>query len=388
MDFKFPTIVKNNIHYFDYGATSFMPQNVIDKWREVNTEIGVSVGRGSSILTKKAEKELNAAEEYFNDFFNINGEYKNIYAKNVTEAINIVALAIEELISVMDMIVIGPFEHHSNYLIWKKIAKKRKALFCEIPVDKQGKIDYSFFDRYKERIKVVSVSAVSNSFGYKIDVKKIADKINEETIFLVDESQVVAHMPIEVEQRISGYFIPSHKMYGPKNIAMACVKSDIIKNMNPVILGGGMVETVGFKTEWLESNKKFNAGTMDISLISAWVEACKFIEKITYKDIEKRNNKYSKIIKETLKESGYEIIEIKDNCVNYIISFIHPNIHAHNINEYLSSKNIIIRSGNLCSQNALRKIESNALNRITLGIGISDADVKILCNELRRIAKC
>lgn len=239
MDFKFPTIVKNNIHYFDYGATSFMPQNVIDKWREVNTEIGVSVGRGSSILTKKAEKELNAAEEYFNDFFNINGEYKNIYAKNVTEAINIVALAIEELISVMDMIVIGPFEHHSNYLIWKKIAKKRKALFCEIPVDKQGKIDYSFFDRYKERIKVVSVSAVSNSFGYKIDVKKIADKINEETIFLVDESQVVAHMPIEVEQRISGYFIPSHKMYGPKNIAMACVKSDIIKNMNPVILGGG-----------------------------------------------------------------------------------------------------------------------------------------------------
>lgn len=149
-----------------------------------------------------------------------------------------------------------------------------------------------------------------------------------------------------------------------------------------------MVETVGFKTEWLESNKKFNAGTMDISLISAWVEACKFIEKITYKDIEKRNNKYSKIIKETLKESGYEIIEIKDNCVNYIISFIHPNIHAHDINEYLSSKNIIIRSGNLCSQNALRKIESNALNRITLGIGISDADVKILCNELRRIAKC
>lgn len=388
MDFKFPTIIKNNIHYFDYGATSFMPHNVMDKWCEMNSEIGVSVGRGSSILTKKAEKELNDDERYFNEFFKINEDYKNIYTKNVTEAINIVALAIEKLIDVMDMIVVGPFEHHSNYLIWKEIAKKRKALFCEIPIDKQGKIDYSFLDRYRERIKVLSVSAVSNSFGYSIDVKKIADKIDEKTIFLVDESQVVAHMPIETEQKISGYFIPSHKMYGPKNIAMACVKKDLINKMNPVILGGGMVETVGYKTEWLENNKKFYAGTMDISLISAWVEACKFIEKIGYKEIEKRNDKYSKIIKETLKDNGYKIIEIKDNCVNHIISFIHPNIHAHDINEYLSSKNIIIRSGNLCSQNALRKIESNALNRITLGLGISDDDVECLCDELRRIAKC
>ena len=53
-----------------------------------------------------------------------------------------------------------------------------------------------------------------------------------------------------------------------------------------------MVESVGFKTEWLEDNKKFYAGTMDIALISAWVEACKFIEKVKYEEIEKRNDKY------------------------------------------------------------------------------------------------
>lgn len=388
MKLEFPTLIKNNIHYFDYGATSFMQQSVMNKWCEINSDIGVFVGRGSSVLTKKAEKELKDDERYFNKFFKINEEYQNIYTKNVTEAINIVALSIEELIDVMDMIVVGPFEHHSNYLIWREIAKKRKALFCEMPINEQGDIDYDFLDRYKERIKVVSVSAVSNSFGYKIDIEKIANKINDKTILLVDESQVVAHMPIEIEQKISGYFIPSHKMYGPKNIAMACVKKSLINKMKPVILGGGMVETVGFKTEWLENNRKFFAGTMDIALISAWVEACKFIEKVKYEEIEKRNDKYSRIIKETLKENEYKIIEIEGNCVNYIISFIHPNIHAHDINEYLSSKNIIIRSGNLCSQNALRKIESNALNRITLGLGVSDDDVKCLCNELRRIVQC
>ena len=388
MSVEFPTLNKNKVSYFDYGATSFMPKSVMDKWNEVNTNIGVFVGRGNSILTRKAEKELKENEIYFRDFFCITGDYENIYVKNVTEAINIVGLAIEHLINTMEMIVVGPFEHHSNYLIWKEIAKRKKALFCEIPIDNQGNIDYTFFDRYKERIKVVSVSAVSNSFGYRINIKKISEKIDEKTIFLVDESQVVAHMPIEANEKISGYFIPSHKMYGPKNIGMACIKKSLIQKMRPIILGGGMVETVGYKTEWLENNRKFFAGTMDIALISAWVEACKFIERITYKRIKEKNEKYSRIIIDTLEKNGYKIVKTKNNCVNYIISFIHPSIHAHDICEYLSSRNIIIRSGNLCSQNALRKIESNALNRITLGLGITDEDVKCLCEELRRIVQC
>ena len=58
MKLEFPNLIKNNIHYFDYGATSFMPQSVMDKWCEINSDIGVFVGRGSSVLTKKAEKEF------------------------------------------------------------------------------------------------------------------------------------------------------------------------------------------------------------------------------------------------------------------------------------------------------------------------------------------
>lgn len=385
---KFPTLNETKVHYFDYGATSFMPYEVMNKWFEINATTGVFVGRGSSILTKRAESELKKSEKYFHDFFNISDEYENIYAKNVTEVINIVALAIEEQINILDMIVVGPFEHHSNYLIWREIASKRGALFCEIPIDSEGNLDYSFLDRYKSKIKVVSVSAVSNSFGYKIDIQKLCEHITEDIILLVDESQVTAHIPIETNDKISGYFIPSHKMYGPKNIAMASIKRTLINKMKPVILGGGMVENVGYKTSWAENNRKFFAGTMDVALIRAWAEACKFIEKITYQEIKNKDEKYSTIIIETLKKNGYELINTKNNCVNYIISFVHPSIHAHDVNEYLASKNIIIRSGNLCSQNALRKIESNAINRITLGAGITAEDVQVLCKELRRMVQC
>lgn len=384
----FPALEETKVHYFDYAATSFMPKQVMSKWCEINTNTGVFIGRGSSRLTKKAENVLKESEEYFRNFFELTDEYQNIYAKNVTEAINIIGLGLENQINVLDMILIGPFEHHSNYLIWKSIAKKRSALFCEIPIDKEGNLDYSFIERNKDRIKVLSISAVSNSFGYAIDVEKICKIISEKTILLVDESQVTAHMKIVTNTKVSAYFIPSHKMYGPKNIAMASVRNDLMNMLEPVILGGGMVESVGYQTVWLEGNKKFLAGTMDVALIAAWVEACKFIENITYKEILKKNQEYSKIIIKTLEEKGYTQIKTEKNCTNYIISFTHPSLHAHDVSEYLASKDIIIRSGNLCSQNALRKIESNAINRISLGLGIKDNDIEILCKELGRMMKC
>jgi cysteine desulfurase/selenocysteine lyase len=382
---KFPTLESNRVHYFDYSATSFMPERVMNKWREINCNSGVFIGRGSNILNKKAELILHESEQCFAIFFGLSEEYKYIYSKNVTETINILALSLEQQINPLDMIVVGPFEHHSNYLPWKYLAKKTGALFCEIPLNKQGDIDYSYLARNKDRIKIISISAVSNSFGYCIDVNKICDIIENKTLLFVDQSQVSAHTKIFTNDKIAGHFISSHKMYGPKNIAFVAVRQEIIKKLNPVILGGGMVDYVGFQDMWLDGRDKFLAGTMDIALIAAWAEACRFISDISYNFIQSRNEYYNKIIITALKEFGYKRIVINNNCVDYIISFTHDTIHPHDISEYLSNLNIIIRSGNLCSQNSIRKINNNAINRISLGLGITDNDVNILCTELGKI---
>jgi cysteine desulfurase/selenocysteine lyase len=357
----------------------------MNKWREINCKSGVSTGRGSSALNKRAEQILHESEQCFRNFFGLSEEYKYIYSKNVTEAINILALSLEQQINSLDMIVVGPFEHHSNYLPWKSLAKKTGALFCEIPLDKQGNIDYSYLIRNKDRIKIISVSAVSNSFGYRLDIDKICDIIESKTLFFVDQSQVSAHMKICTNDRIDGHFISSHKMYGPKNIAFAAVKQEIIHKLNPVILGGGMVDYVGFQDIWLDGRDKFLAGTMDIALIGAWAEACRFISDVSYDIIQSRNEHYSKIIIKALEDFGYERVVINDNCVDYIISFTHDGMHPHDISEYLANLNIIIRSGNLCSQNSIRKINNNAINRISLGLGITDDDLNKLCAELGKI---
>ncbi len=65
-----------------------------------------------------------------------------------------------------------------------------------------------------------------------------------------------------------------------KNIAGALVKKSYLEKVTPVLLGGGMVDTVSFEDTWGETKKKFEAGTFDVGLLVAWSEACSFINQI------------------------------------------------------------------------------------------------------------
>lgn len=382
--YEFPTLKSTKVKYFDYASTTFMPYSVMNSWKKYNVSCGVSIGRGSSILSNKATKELKKSEQVFKDFFGFDEEYDFIYAKNVTEGINLISLAIKENVNALDIILVGPFEHHSNYLPWKRLAKENGALFFEIPVLDNGEIDYDYIKKYKSRIKIISISSVCNTFGYKINIDKICDIIDYNTFLFVDDSQFATHNKLVQNDKISGHFISSHKMYGPKNISLIALKKDVIYKLSPVLLGGGMVETVGYNSTWLEDRRKFFSGTMDISLVVAFADACKFMESFGFELIQKRDEIYYHIIEQCLLENGYNIVRIGE-CVNYIISFTHPKIHSHDINEYLSKENIIIRSGNVCSQNSLKKIEFSSINRISFGLGVSLRDIYYLCDCLRRI---
>lgn len=381
---NFLSIAKNNITYFDYSATTFMPKNVMKAWLDYNENICVSIGRGNNKLSNNAEMELEKSEKIFKDFFGFDNQYEFIYTKNVTESINLISMAIKNNISTLDIILVGPFEHHSNYLPWKRLAKETGSLFFEIPLLQNGELDYEYIKKYKKRIKLISISSVSNVFGYKVDIDKICNIIDEGTFFFVDESQLTAHDKIVNNDRISGHFISSHKMYGPKNISLISIRKKVLSKISPIFLGGGMVNVSGYENEWKSGRLKFFAGTTDISLIVSFAESCNYIKNISYDIIKKMDNQYSKIIIKSLLDNGYSLIR-NDNCIDYIISFTHSKIHAHDINEYLSKENIIIRSGNLCSQNSLKKLNINAINRISLGIMTTEKDVKKLCDNLRRI---
>ncbi len=382
---QFPLLNDNDIVYFDYAATCPMHESAIKRWTLFQTGVGTSISRGNSILSRKAEEVLHRSEDEIRLFLNLDNQYEFIYSKNVTEAINILALSVENEIREMDIILVGPYEHHSNYLPWKNLAKKKGALFFELPINSSGLIDYDYITRYKEQIKIIAVSSTSNAYGGVVDIEKICELMSDTTMLFVDDSQLCAHGPISTNRAISAHFIPSHKIYGPKNIALTAIKAELIKKISPVLTGGGMVETVGFIDTWRDNRFKFFPGTIDIALIYAMAGACNFLREVSYKYIEEFEQKKHDEIVDILTNEGFKRVELQDKQASHVISFYHEDMHAHDINEFLSDSNVIIRSGNMCAQNAIKKIGLNAINRISLGLGITENDIKILRKALREV---
>lgn len=374
------------LHYFDYAATTFMPRQVIEKWVAYQNTVGVYYGKGNNLLSKAAQEIMRESESRIRQFLAVGEEYQFIYAKNTTEAINLVALSLADHIKPMDYIMVGPYEHHSNYLPWKHLAKNRDAVFMEMPVDSEGNVDYEYIKQYRQRIKVMSVSSVANTNGYAIELDKLLEIMGENTLFFVDESQKLAHSPIKVHPKIAGHYLSSHKMYGPKNIAAALVKKDIIQQMSPILLGGGMVNSVGFQDTWAPGHYRFEAGTMDIGTIYAWAEACAFLEDIGFATIQARDDYCYRAVYHVLKNNeNIELVKNGGRGVTSLISFTDRRWHAHDLEYLLARKNIIIRSGNLCSQNSIRKYNNYAINRISFGLGISENDLGQLVDVLKEL---
>lgn len=129
------------IAYFDYATTTFMPEQVINACLQYVNTIGVSVDRGSTYLHQQAKDVYNKAVDNITNFFigtDAVAKYRMIFGKNTTELINIISYSIEDQIQPLDFIVVGPYEHHSNYLPWKHLAERKGALFVELPVNLEG----------------------------------------------------------------------------------------------------------------------------------------------------------------------------------------------------------------------------------------------------------
>ena len=57
-----------------------------------------------------------------------------------------------------------------------------------------------FAEKYDEKVKVVSLSQVSNVTGQIIDVARVKTLLRDETFFMVDGSQSVPHFPVNVRE--------------------------------------------------------------------------------------------------------------------------------------------------------------------------------------------
>jgi cysteine desulfurase/selenocysteine lyase len=194
------------------------------------------------------------------------------------------------------VVLLGIWEHHANILPWQILAEEYGFTIEFInlfphpnpsPAERGSIGDYDidwedFEKKYDEKVKIVAVSHVSNVTGKIYDVKKIGEKLREETFFLIDGSQSVPNFPVNVGQIDCDCLVfTAHKMMAYTGIGVVYLKKEYIKNLTPMIAGGGTVEDVTTHSYTLRSDgDKFEAGTPNIIGAVSLLKAIEYITSI------------------------------------------------------------------------------------------------------------
>ena len=153
--------------YFDNGATTQKPRQVVDAITDEYYSVNANVHRGVHFLSQQATELHEASRETVRKFINAGSTNEIIFTRGTTESINLFVSSFgEEFMQEGDEVILSVMEHHSNIVPWQLLAAKRGIAIKVIPMNDRGEL---LLDEYKqlfsERTKIVSVAHVSNVLG-------------------------------------------------------------------------------------------------------------------------------------------------------------------------------------------------------------------------------
>ncbi|MEJ7588969.1 MAG: cysteine desulfurase [Ferruginibacter sp.] len=341
--------------YLDNAATSQKPWHVINAIGHYYINLNSNVHRGVHHLSQVATDAFEASRKKLADFINAKHDREVIFTKGTTESINLVAYSYgKQFVQPGDTIIISALEHHSNIVPWQLLCENRKATLKIIPINGNGELMLDVFkDMLDEKVKLVSISYVSNSLGTINPVKEIIQSCHEKNIpVMLDAAQAVQHMRIDVQELDVDFLAFSgHKMYGPTGIGILYGKEKWLNQMPPYQGGGEMIKSVSFeKTTYNELPFKFEAGTPNIEAAICLGAAVDYINEIGLENIQQYENELLEYAKEKLAViDGIRFVGTADNKAS-VVSFVINKVHPYDVGVILDQLGIAVRTGHHCTQ--------------------------------------
>ncbi len=164
---------------------------------------------------------------------------------------------LERIIKHRPVVFIGPYEHHTNELMWREAFVE----VVKIGLDQHGQIDLKNLheklsdSKYKNRQKMSSFSAGSNITGIKTNVYDIARICHEHNSFVFfDFAAIAPYVEINMNKDDTAYFdaifFSPHKFLGGPGSSGVLVFNEKIyrQDLPPTAAGGGTVIYVGFNS--------------------------------------------------------------------------------------------------------------------------------------------
>jgi len=375
--------------YFDNGATTQKPQQVIDAIQHYYSYYNSNVHRGVHTLSQESTTAQEESREKVRKFINAKSVNEIIFTSGTTESINLVASSLSKFyFKPGDEIVISTMEHHSNIVPWQMACEQTGAKLKVIPINDAGEIIFDEFEKLlNEKTKLVAVVHVSNSLGTINPVKKIIEKAHTLNIpVLLDGAQAIQHMPVDVQQLDCDFYCFSgHKLYGPTGIGILYGKEKWLEQMPPYQGGGEMIKHVTFaKTTYNELPFKFEAGTPHIEGAIVLGTAIDYVNSIGINAIQKYEHELLNYATEQL--SSVDKIRFIGTAKEKasVISFLIDKVHPYDVGVILDKLGIAVRTGHHCTEPLMDRFGIPGTVRASLVFYNTKDEIDVLVSGVKK----
>jgi cysteine desulfurase len=325
--------------YLDYAATTPVDPRVV---KAMGPYWGKFVGNTMSMHSQgmKASAAVEKTREIIAKFIGAETE-EIVFTGSATESNNLALKGVAEANPLKKKILISSIEHDCVAESAKWLAGKGYET-KEIPVKRSGLIDFEWLEKeLTEKVLLVSVIHGNNEIGTIQDIGRIGEMCREKgVLFHTDASQSFGKVLINVqEMEIDLLTASSHKIYGPKGVAILYVRNGVA--INPILHGGG-------------HEGGLRSSTVNVPLIVGMgktVEISRKVEKSENRKVERLRDKLIKGILDKVEDCWLNG-DPKNRLLNNVnISF--ARVEGEGLMLELDRRGIAVSTGSACSSRSL-----------------------------------
>jgi cysteine desulfurase/selenocysteine lyase len=374
--------------YLDSANTSQKPQAVLDAMDAYYRETNANVHRGVYELGVEATARFEAGRDKVARLVNARREGV-VFAKNASEAINLVAWAWGvRTLRPGDEVLVTEMEHHSNIVPWQLVTQitGAKVRFC--PITAEGELDLDALrSLLSPRTRMVGVAHVSNVLGTVNPVSEIARLAHEEgALCLVDACQSVPQMPVDFGALGCDFLVfTGHKMLGPTGIGVLVARPELLERMEPFLGGGEMISNVTTEgSSWNEIPWKFEAGTPPIAESVGLGAATDYLADLGMENVRAHEVELASYTLDALKEvEGLKVYGPRDpERRGGTFGFSLEGIHPHDVAQVLDQEGVCVRAGDHCAKPLMKVLGVGATARASTHVYNSTEDIDALVRAL------
>jgi cysteine desulfurase/selenocysteine lyase len=376
--------------YLDNGASSQVPQVVIERGSRYLQEEHSNIHRGVHYLSQRATTAYEGAREKVKRFINARESLECIFVRGATEGINLVMHGYgRKFVGPGDEVVISAMEHHANIVPWQMLCEEKGAILRVIPMNDAGELLLDEYDALlNERTKIVAFTHVSNALGTINPVKEMIATAHKYGVpVLIDGAQAAPHIVVDVQDLDCDFYAFSgHKMFAPTGSGVVYGKREWLERMNPFQGGGDMIRTVTFeKTTYAGLPNKLEAGTPAIASQIGLGAAIDYLNSIGREEAIKYEHELFAYATERISSiDGVRIIGTARNKAS-VLSFLINDIHPHDIGTILDQEGIAIRAGHHCAQPVMQRFNVPATARASFAFYNTKEEVDALAGAIEKV---